>query len=1174
MANDIPRLTGLTGTLTFDENTVNAAPQRLDADVSFTDIDFYDGQLKVSGLLPEDRIGLATDDVISISGVDVLFNGSIIGQFSGGLGTTFVVNFNGAATAPAVEALIEHLTYQTVSDRPTASRTLHLSLQDAHGDDARPGFSATADTDLFKGIDAGQASAPVLIDVNGDRRLDLVTGSWAEPDSPGGNASLKVYLRNADGSFSTTPESGLLGNIKSFLQISPTIADMNGDGLQDLVVNNSNTIETYLQRSDGSFSTSPEVHVFDSGTYYYSAKIAFHDLNGDEKLDLVVAAWDGTLTAYLRNQDGSSGYTKNTEIFKNINAGYSSAPTFGDVNGDGLADLVVGASNGRLRAYLRNADNSFSSTPDPSLFKDMTVGSTSTPTLADLNNDGKLDLVVGSWDGLFHAYTNGAGSSITVNVTPQNDQGTFSGVGGTLTLRQDTAGTTPQRLFPDAAFVDLDFTGGTLVLTGAQPGDRIGLATDAVISLVDDSVRHEGVAIGTLSGGDGGTLSLAFDTAVTAAAVTAVLQRLTYQATSATPVADRRLQVVVTDGAGVSLSAPALDLSYDVAPRLVSASYGSHDGTLRTGESVTLTLTFGEAVMVTGNPVLTLDNGGTAAYLSGSGTSSLVFQHKVARGQNTADLAITGLSLAGATIRDGAGQDLLAPVAGPINPAGVLVVDTVAPPAPVLTGPASGGGGVYTDRPTITGTAEAGSRVSLYVDDEFYDAVDADADGRFSYGLTDPLGLGQHRILAIAADAAGNASSQTDSFTIRGTTRTGTAGTDTLTSGSTEDRLVGLGGDDVYLVRHAGDRVVEAVGGGYDRVLAQASYALEAGQEIEALYADATGSPAAIDLTGNEFRNVLQGSVGRNRLDGGAGADILIGLAGDDTYLVDDEDDQVIEAAGGGTDTVLASASYLLRAGQEVEILAARDEAATTALDLTGNGFAQSLRGNAGRNRLDGGAGADTLVGLAGDDTLVGRGGDDLLIGGSGDDVYVVDAGDRVIEAAGGGYDRVLARTSYALEAGQAIEALYADATGSPAAIDLTGNEAANVILGSYGANVLDGGAGADLLQGYAGNDTFVFASALVSGVVDRIRDFGTGAGDDDAIRLSSAVFGLASGGLSAGAFKDLSQGAADGDDRILYDRTTGGLFYDADGSGAGERQQFALLENRAVLTAGDFTVV
>ncbi len=51
MANQIPSLSGLSGSLTFAENTVNAAPQRLDTDVSFSDVDFGSGTLTVSGLL-------------------------------------------------------------------------------------------------------------------------------------------------------------------------------------------------------------------------------------------------------------------------------------------------------------------------------------------------------------------------------------------------------------------------------------------------------------------------------------------------------------------------------------------------------------------------------------------------------------------------------------------------------------------------------------------------------------------------------------------------------------------------------------------------------------------------------------------------------------------------------------------------------------------------------------------------------------------------------------------------------------------------------------------------------------------------------------------------------------------------------------------------------------------
>jgi Ca2+-binding RTX toxin-like protein len=313
----------------------------------------------------------------------------------------------------------------------------------------------------------------------------------------------------------------------------------------------------------------------------------------------------------------------------------------------------------------------------------------------------------------------------------------------------------------------------------------------------------------------------------------------------------------------------------------------------------------------------------------------------------------------------------------------------------------------------------------------------------------------------------------------------------------------------------------------------------------------AAGDDVVSGLGGDDL---LYGGSGADRLDGGTGQDTMTGNAGDDTYVVDTAGDRVIEAANGGYDRVLARADYTLGAGQQIEALLADSTTGTAAINLTGNEAANVLGGSAGANRLDGGAGADTLYGYGGDDT------------------YVVDnAADRVIEAAGGGYDRVLARTSYALQAGQAVEALYADATGSTAAIDLTGNEAANVILGSAGANVLNGKGGADLLQGLGGADTFAFDTALVSGNVDRIADF---APDQDRIRLSRSVFtALAAGSLPGSAFKDLSAGPADADDRVLYDHATGALYYDADGAGSGARVQFASLDNKAALSAADFAI-
>src|SRR3954465_6044970 len=128
MANSVPTLTGLTTPVTFLENTVNAAPQIIDADVTFTDPDnnFAGGRLPVAGLLAQDTVALRNQGTgtgeIGVSGSNVSFGGTLIGSFAGGAGSTLTVTFNAAATAAGIEALIENLTYANSSDTPTASR--------------------------------------------------------------------------------------------------------------------------------------------------------------------------------------------------------------------------------------------------------------------------------------------------------------------------------------------------------------------------------------------------------------------------------------------------------------------------------------------------------------------------------------------------------------------------------------------------------------------------------------------------------------------------------------------------------------------------------------------------------------------------------------------------------------------------------------------------------------------------------------------------------------------------------------------------------------------------------------------------------------------------------------------------------------------------------------------
>ena len=157
-------------------------------------------------------------------------------------------------------------------------------------------------------------------------------------------------------------------------------------------------------------------------------------------------------------------------------------------------------------------------------------------------------------------------------------------------------------------------------------------------------------------------------------------------------------------------------------------------------------------------------------------------------------------------------------------------------------------------------------------------------------------------------------------------------------------------------------------------MFASVSYVLAAGQEIETLTTTNGASTASINLTGNAINNTITGNAGINILQGGGGNDTMSGLAGNDTNIVDGVGDVVIEAAGGGADRVLTTATYILPAVQQIEVLASNVPGGTTTLALIGNNFVNDIKGNAGVNALNGAGGNDALTGLGGRDTFVQHG--------------------------------------------------------------------------------------------------------------------------------------------------------------------------------------------------------
>ncbi len=377
---------------------------------------------------------------------------------------------------------------------------------------------------------------------------------------------------------------------------------------------------------------------------------------------------------------------------------------------------------------------------------------------------------------------------------------------------------------------------------------------------------------------------------------------------------------------------------------------------------------------------------------------------------------------------------------------------------------------------------------------------------------------------------------------------TGTAAHDTLNGAGGDDTLRGGAGDDLYLVDSQADVIIEDANKGADAVsTALASYTLA--DNLEHLIGT---SGSGQSLIGNAAANGIDGGIGNDALDGAGGPDTLTGGAGNDTYLVNVAGDDVIELSGGGHDHVeTALKAYTLDA--EVEDLLGTS--VTAAQSLKGNDLANTIETGAGKDSLDGGLGNDTLRGGAGNDT------------------YVLDsAKDRVQEQADSGTDTVktdLAKYSLA----DNVETLIS--TTKTGAV-LTGTDVANTMSGNAGNDILDGAEGKDTLSGAGGSDIFVFKTALDPANVDQITDFNAAA---DTIKLENTGAGLfnalSKGALLAAEFKIIGPGgsAVDADDHILYNQSTGALYYDADGPGTAARVQFATLTNGAVLTSADFLI-
>jgi Ca2+-binding RTX toxin-like protein len=373
-------------------------------------------------------------------------------------------------------------------------------------------------------------------------------------------------------------------------------------------------------------------------------------------------------------------------------------------------------------------------------------------------------------------------------------------------------------------------------------------------------------------------------------------------------------------------------------------------------------------------------------------------------------------------------------------------------------------------------------------------------------------------------------------------TLSGSSGNDTLSGGLGQDSLSGNAGADVFILAYPGsenaDHIVDFATS-TDSVQLDASVMTALGASgrfaaADARFFSAPGATAGHDGSDRVVYDTATGNLWYDADGNGAGAAQLIATLDGSASLV-------------ATDIVV-------------------DNGSTPPPPPPGN----TVNGTSGSDTLPGTSGNDTLNGLGGDDTLVGSAGTDFYDGGAGSDTLdlrattMATAVDVAAGTIGGGFTGTLANIERVL-AGNGDDSL-------------TGGAGADNLSGRFGSDTLAGGAGNDWLWGGGGGaeNHFVFHETGTANA-DRIGDFIAGADQIDLDNAAMTALG-GEGAFTAGDARFFAgSGAAgghDGDDRVVYDTSTGQLYYDDDGSGAHAAQLIATLHGAPTLAAAEISVV
>ena len=257
-------------------------------------------------------------------------------------------------------------------------------------------------------LERGVLTAPAVGDFDGDGRADLVVGNATDLET----GTTNLIFAKGDGAGNFTPAATPV--TPGVFTSQPKAGDFNNDDKLDIVVTSefNNLIRVLLGNGNGTFQAPVNINV---GTAPGSAAVA--DLNGDGADDVVINnrgdvndRGNDTVSVLLGGATGLGAPA-------NINVGDDPASTaLADVNADSRLDLIVGngggatATAGSIMTFLGNGNGTFATTPVT------TAGPRGVSDVADFNGDGRLDVLLSVAEGG------------TVTILPGNGNGSFQNV--------------------------------------------------------------------------------------------------------------------------------------------------------------------------------------------------------------------------------------------------------------------------------------------------------------------------------------------------------------------------------------------------------------------------------------------------------------------------------------------------------------------------------------------------------------------------------------------------------------------------------------------------------------------------------------------------------------------------------------------------------------------------